>query len=385
VSTLLAGAARRDVTPSGSPRLAGHASRTTASEGVASPLAVRVVAVSDGSRTVLLGVADALWWPPEASDEIRARVAGALGLEEAAVILHATHSHSAPQPSTAFAPTLGEPDPDFMHALEQGVLDAGREALANLTACRVFAGTANEAIGVHRRTWLDGRIQMAPNRDVVIDDRIRVVQLRTGGEVVATVMHHACHPTTTGENLVSSDYPGALARRLDEYYGGTSLVLQGCAGDVRPALLNADGTFRLGDEAEVETFGSRLAAAVERGLTAGSELEPGPVSAHLEHVDLTLESGTRVPLRVVSARLAKGWVLVGLACEPVGRYQQAASDSWVLGYTNGMVGYLPTAQQRLDGGYEPIGSLPHFRLDSPFDEQTESRVVQAITRAAASA
>ena len=385
MSTLLAGAARRDVTPTGSPRLAGHASRTTASGGVASPLAVRVLAVGDGSRTVLLGVADALWWPPEASDAIRARAGRALGLKEAAVILHATHTHSAPQPSTAFAPTLGEPDPDFMRALEQGLLDAGREALDRLAPCRAFAGTAHEAIGVHRRVWLDGRVQMAPNLGIVIDGRVRVVQLRTEGEVAATVVHHACHPTTTGENLVSSDYPGALARRLDEYYGGTSLVLQGCAGDVRPALVNADGTFRLGDEAQVQSLGARLAAAVERGLTASSELEPGPISAHLEHVELTLESGTRVPLRVVSAQLAEGWVVVGLACEPVGRYQQAAPDTWVLGYTNGMVGYLPTADQRLEGGYEPLGSLPHFRLDSPFDEQTEARVVHAINRAVAGA
>jgi hypothetical protein len=343
-----------------------------------------VLAVSDGSRTVLLGVADALWWPPEASDAIRARVARSLGLEEAAVILHATHSHSAPQPSTAFAPTLGEPDPGFVRALEQAVLDAGREALDSLSPCRAFAGIDHEAIGVHRRAWRNGRIQMAPNPDVVIDDRVRVVQLRTGSEVVATVVHHACHPTTTGENLVSSDYPGALARRLDGYYGGTSLVLQGCAGDIRPALVNADGTFRLGDEAQVEDFGARLGAAVKRGLAAAAELEPGPVSAHLEYVDLALESGTRVPLRVVGARLAREWVLVGLACEPVGRYQQAAPDTWVLGYTNGMAGYLPTAQQRLEGGYEPVGSLPHFRLDAPFDGQTEVRVVQAIIRAAAS-
>lgn len=384
MSTLLAGAARRNVTPTGSPRLAGHASRTTASQGIASPLAVRVLAVSDGSRTVLLAVADALWWPPEASDAIRARVARSLGLEEAAVILHATHSHSAPQPSTAFAPTLGEPDPDFVRALEQGVLDAGREVLDSLSPCSAFAGIDHEAIGVHRRAWRNGRIQMAPNPDVVIDDRVRVVQLRTGSEVVATVVHHACHPTTTGENLVSSDYPGALARRLDGYYGGTSLVLQGCAGDIRPALVNADGTFRLGDESQVEDFGARLGAAVKRGLAAAAELESGPVSAHLEYVDLALESGTRVPLRVVGARLAKEWALVGLACEPVGRYQQAAPDTWVLGYTNGMTGYLPTAQQRLEGGYEPVGSLPHFRLDSPFDGQTELRVVQAIIRAAAS-
>lgn len=65
------------------------------------------------------------------------------------------------------------------------------------------------------------------------------------------------------------------------------------------------------------------------------------MSAHLEQVGLTLESGHDGSAGGGGARLAKG--LVWLACEPVGRYQQAAPDAWVLGYTNGMAGNLHAA------------------------------------------
>lgn len=379
---LLAGASRVDVTPRTRAHLAGHASRTSPSEGIASPLAVRALALADGDQRVLLAVADALWWPPEREHEIRAGVGAELGLPPDSVILHATHTHSAPQPSNAFAPTLGPTDPAFLDSLSEAVLHADRAAFERLEPVTGEHGCAHEQVGVHRRKIVDGIVRMAPDPTIQIDDRVRVVQLRAGNRVVATLVHHACHPTTTGENLISSDYPGALARRCDATHGGTTLVLQGCAGDVRPALVTAGGAFRLGQESDVEVVSERLLAAVERALLASAPLTPVPLHITASKIGLTLESGTRVPLSMVSLTAAQNWHIIGLACEPVGRYQAAAPEAWVLGYTNGMVGYLPTTDQRHAGGYEPLGSLPRFRLDSPFDGQTEPPVVSALVQAA---
>lgn len=376
---LRAGAALADVTPDGPVRLAGHAFRSTDSEGVASPLGVRVLVLDDGRNRVLLASADALWWPPEHITRLRARTAAALDLPADAVLLTATHTHSAPQPSAAFAPSLGRPDPDFPHRLESGLIAAGRIAVDRLARCRLIAAQARERIGVHRRLVVDERTVMAPNRSVPVDDRVRVVQLVADQGTVATVVHLACHPTTTGDNLVSADHPGALARWLDRDQGGTTLVLQGCAGDVRPDLTDGDGHFRLGTEADAVALGERVArASVEALRTGGEELVPTALRAVSSRIPLTLESGTEVPLTMSRARLAADWEIIGLGCEPVGRYQQAAPQAWVTGYTNGMIGYLPTADQLRDGGYEPCGSLPHFRLDSAFRPDTEARVVAAI-------
>ena len=376
-----AGAARRDVTPAVPVSLAGHASRTTSAPSVASPLAVRLLVLDDRSTRLVLAVADALWWPPEAASAIRARVAARLGTTPACVWLHATHTHSAPQTSDHFAPTLGEFRPEFTDALEAAVTDAGAEAIAALTGVTLQLGEDCERIGVHRRRPTPDGVSMAPNDDVPVDDRVRVARLTSAVGVVATVVHHACHPTTTGENAVSSDWPGAMARDLDAD-GGVTLFLQGCAGDTRPDLRSAPDRFRLGDEAEAVILGRRIAAAARRGLADPRPAAWRELEVEAGAVDVHLEDGSALSLTVVGAHLAEGWRLVGLACEPVMRYQRAAPEAWVCGYTNGMLGYLPTAAQRIEGGYEPIGSLKHFRLSEPFDADTEPAVVAEVQRLA---
>ncbi len=376
-----AGAARRDVTPAVPVPLAGHASRTSSAPSVASPLAVRVLVLDDGSRRLVLAVADALWWPPEAAPAMRQRVAARLGTTPACVWLHATHTHSAPQTSNRFAPTLGEFRPEFTDALEAAVSDAGTEAIATLTDVTLALGEARERIGVNRRRPTPEGISMAPNDDIRVDDRVRGARLTSADGVVATVVHHACHPTTTGDNAVSSDWPGAMARDLDAD-GGVTLFLQGCAGDTRPDLRFASDRFRLGGEADAVDLGGRIAAAARRALAAPRAGAWRELEVETGAVDVRLEDGTALSLTAVGAHLAEGWRVVGLACEPVLRYQRAAPEAWVCGYTNGMLGYVPTAGQRVEGGYEPIGSLKHFHLSAPFDADTEPAVVAEIQRLA---
>ena len=377
---LLAGATRRDITPTWPAKLAGHEMRRGLAEGVATPLYLRVLALSDGETSILIGVIDALWWPPEASDDIRARVAAELGLEPHFVVLHATHTHSSCQLSTAFAPTLGEFDPQFLELAVTSLIQGGRQALDELRPCTAHAGMTHTRIGTYRRSLRDGSIVMQPDISVPIDDRLRVVQLRAGNEVIATVVHYACHPTTTSEMRISADFPGILTSQLDESEGGTSLMLQGCAGDVRVATLNPEqDTFIPGDADDVIGFGTQLAEATRDALQQATELTPSRLEAALSQVPVTLASGTDKPLRIIRLRLAEQWLWIGMACEPVGRYQQVAPAAWISGYTNGMIGYLTTAQQLREGGYEPLASLPHFGLDSPFAEETEALVVDALT------
>ncbi len=375
MTAMLAGAALRDVTPYDRPvSIPGHALGSSRTDRVDSPLAVRVLALDDGRARLLLAVADCLWWPPEAAEGARATVAASLGLDPDHVVLHATHTHTAPQPGTKYAPHLGQPDPAFLATLVAAVVDAGREALGRLVPVTLEQASTRHRIGVHRRRLVDGVVTFAPDPAVPIDDRVRVAQLRAGAEVVATLVHHACHATTTATNAVSSDWPGVIARTLDATLGGVTVVVQGCAGDVRPALVDGD-RFVPGDEADAVRLGTGLADAVLAALP-GTTTDWTPLRVDARTVPLTLESGTEVPLHAVGVHA--GWSLVGLGCEPVGRFQEAAPQAWVLGYTNGMIGYVTTAAQRQAGGYEPLGSLPAFGLDSPFGPDTEATVAALV-------
>ena len=49
-----------------------------------------------------------------------------------------------------------------------------------------------------------------------------------------------------------------------------------------------------------------------------------------------------------------------------------------MGYTNGMIGYIPTAAQIAEGGYESFWSTPYFLLPSPLSPAAERIVKQSL-------
>ena len=53
-------------------------------------------------------------------------------------------------------------------------------------------------------------------------------------------------------------------------------------------------------------------------------------------------------------------------------------------YTNGMIGYLSTAQQIEQGGYEPIESALYFALAGTYSPKIEAIIHAAVASAAQS-
>jgi hypothetical protein len=51
-----------------------------------------------------------------------------------------------------------------------------------------------------------------------------------------------------------------------------------------------------------------------------------------------------------------------------------------LGYTNGMVGYIPTRDGVTEGGYETDRTYEYYGLPSPFAEGVEEAVVQGVRK-----
>jgi len=79
--------------------------------------------------------------------------------------------------------------------------------------------------------------------------------------------------------------------------------------------------------------------------------------------------------------------IVALPCEPftgIGRAirQEVGDDTVVLGYSNGMIGYVPTADEFAHGGYEPWLAPRHFGMPAPFDPSAASVLADAATELA---
>jgi hypothetical protein len=309
-------------------------------------------------------------------------------------------------------------EPAYIHFLMEQVDHAVGIAHDRAETVTVERGSGEcAAIGINRRLPKQGKIEMAPNPAGLVDPEVTVIRFCTPAKQVKGVLFHfACHPTTTSDNRVTSEYCGAAMEELDRQLGdGISCFLQGCCGDVRPAL-HKDGAFFSGNERDVREAGGQLASEVLdilsgpmtalrsaelRAWTTQVELPfqrvPDPAELQADPRDpeivrmwkrLLLDNPHRLTGRhLLSIQLMQicdelSWIAMnGEIVTEYGLFikQRSQSRTLPLGYSNGMIGYVPTARQLREGGYESERSTLPFGYPSPFQEQIEVRIQSAIS------
>lgn len=415
------GTAKIDVTPQQPLPLAGFGHRTGLFQGINRRLYVRVhlfeQSVGGSVRRLLLAQGDIIWWGGERMGPLRAALAEKFGLGGDDIILSAQHTHGGPQTSERISRQIGAADPDYLQSLDRALLAGVETALSNLEPVTVERGSGECRIGIHRRLIVGGAATMAPNPEGPIDPEVTVIRFRKeDGGTKAVLVHYTCHPTTTSDNFVTSDYPGVMAERLEATLGcGTTVAfLQGCTGDIRPAL-HRGGKFYSGHDEDVRRLGRALADEVERVLDGPMrELAPAAISGKRRIVRLPFQQlpsaeqvqalaaegpvraewarllaaypellSADIPFELTKLTLADGLSLLAMNGEVVIGYglfvkERSAGRTLPLGYSNGMVGYVPTAAQIAEGGYEGKESGVYFALPAPFDPSIEPIIRGAI-------
>jgi len=421
MTTLAAGAATVDITPDWPISLAGFASRTHHSEGARHPIHVRVIVLESGGdpgerqRTVIAG-GDFLNWGAEQAPRLRQELATLAGTTPDHVLLAATHSHSGPQTSFGVHSGVGVADQRFVDLLDERTLDAARTALANIEPVTVVRDQSNYPLGMFRRVPRgSGNVGHELTRQGPVDHRLTSIRFVTGDQrVKAVLVHYTCHPVIVAEHFVSPEYTGFAMSHIEQQAQTTALYLQGFCGDINPDW-TGEGRFGRGEDADVQRVGTALADLV-RGhfASAGSVLDPVPLTAEESPVDLpfqhlpdeaTLRANLdaappvgewsrimldhperrtpTIPLIVQRLDLAKGCSLLTMNGEISVAYglrlRERTGDTVLpVGYSNGMIGYVTTAEQIREGGYEPVDSTYYYALPAPFDTSIEEKIERRI-------
>jgi hypothetical protein len=86
----------------------------------------------------------------------------------------------------------------------------------------------------------------------------------------------------------------------------------------------------------------------------------------------------KVLFEITKLTIADGLTFIAMNGEMVAEYglflKSRSPDLVPLAYSNGMIGYVTTAEQLQEGGYEPIESVTYFGLPGPFDQAVEAKV-----------
>ncbi|QYM78526.1 hypothetical protein K0B96_14670 [Horticoccus luteus] len=277
-----AGAVTIDITPREPVFLFGYPHVPRMSTGVHDPLECAALFLQADGRAALFLATDLIFVPRPLVEDVRRRISAATGVEEGAILISATHTHSGPltadQVGNAADPVVPKADQAYLSWLGDRLVDAACRAVSIAVPAEVGRARAQaEGVGSNRH---DPAGPTDPDVPILI---ARDAQTK---EVLACMLVYGMHPTVLHEDstLFSADFPFFTRRFLQEdVFGKRCVVLfhNGASGNQSPRHMTKANTFaeaqRLG-----ENLGRSVAAAVQ-----GVEFAPlASVRYARAHVDL---------------------------------------------------------------------------------------------------
>lgn len=234
-------------------------------EGIHDPIWARALALRDTTgETLVLVAADLPGLGRKHTGPVRRRVSRELGIPESHVILHSTHTHSAPDASGYWSTLMRGHNRRYTTRLREQLFAAIAQALdalrpANLTtattghvACQDPRSGALKTMESCRLPAINNRMDDASagydrfvvQRDlrdpIVGNTRIVAAELTATetGETIATLVNWHNHPDTLGSanRLLSSDYPHYLREYVERTRGGVAVFVAGTVGNQMSGL-----------------------------------------------------------------------------------------------------------------------------------------------------
>jgi len=378
---LHAGVAHHEITPPVGTRLSGFAGRPTenfASTGVRDRLRATALWLHDGITGALIVSLDTIGLTPRDDRRLRQRLAQALGCALEAVVLSCSHTHSGA--ATMEIRATGAKEVAWTREVQRRVVKAAQAAkAAAVPVTCATVGSAPTDAAVNRR-----------RADGPRDPLVRTLLLESAEGPLVLLFHAACHPVALGNQntLLSADWVAAARAILEPAVGCPLLFLQACCGDINPQFRDearsseqADRVGRaLGEaalEAQHQAQPLSLTPIRAAHTTARLPLQPYPTpealveleaaarerlqelgrsdvdQAYLEWVQAVREKPARRSMAATVSVLRLGALtLTGMPGEIFSELSLALPESWVLGFTNGNLGYLYPDSALTEGGYE---------------------------------
>ena len=411
-----AGVAKCVITPKEPMWMSGYAARTKPAEGKIHDLWAKALFLEDSlGNSSLLITSDIVYFTKGISDLIRNELQEKLGLSKSQVILNSSHTHSGPElignnlrytyskhfdqvyQTNGKYSKLSE---DYSYWLANRVVELAEEAKNSKHPVNIFSGNGTVRFQVNRRNNKESELTNLHELKGPNDYSVPVLKIEDkDGNLDVIVFGYACHATVLSGYEWSGDYPGFAQIDLEnKYEGATAMFFQGAGADLNPLPRRT--------VALAKQYGNELAAAVERTLSDNMQrlspkLEVAYSEINLDFVesDLTaieqlkdvikessgyadydkrnakfvleqLEAGKKInttfyPYPIQAWKMGQQ-VIVALGGELTVGYairlkQIFGNNIFVLGYSNDVTGYIPTAKILQEGGYEgaraPIPSM----------------------------
>ena len=423
--TWKAGVARAVATPETGVWLAGYGTKRPP-DGTLHDLWIKALALeAPGGERVVLVTSDFQGVPKEMTDRVFAELRKKYKLERRQVMITFSHNHCGPRLGSDlvdYYPVEAEQEKlvaEYTAVMEARLVALVGEALGNLAPATLATGRGRATFAVNRRNNREADVpdllaKGVPLKGPVDHDVPVMTVTGRGGKLVAILFGYACHPTTLSFTRWCGDYPGFAQVALEKNHpGATAMFVNTCGGDQNPLPRR---TVEL-----CEKYGGMLADAVEQvlrkplrpvspGLRTAFAYADLPYEKVVTRGDLLaaaketkaikkrwagrllkrLDAGERFaaayPYPVHSWKLGTDTLMIGLGAEAVVDYALAfkaeyGPDTWVCGYADDMIAYIPSRRVWDEGGYEGGPNLYEYgRPALRWAGDVEARITHTVTK-----
>lgn len=424
-----AGVAKINITPEKPMWMAGYAAREKPAEGKMTDLWAKALVLEDpvGTRAVLVTL-DLVGIDRELSVSICDKLQTKYGLKRSQIALNCSHTHSGPVVAKNLRPmheySLEKPQQELIHQysnkLESEIVTVVGQALAKLAPAKLEWGSGKTDFAVNRRANKEadvpklreaGQLKGPSDHDLPV-----LVAKDNSGKPLAVVCGYACHATVLSGYDWSGDYPGFYQIEIEKAHpGAIALFWAGCGADQNPIPRR---------QVELaEKYGKQLAAAVEDVVKKPLTPISGRLSTKYEEIPLafaklptrddlvaqTKDTNKYIAMRakMLLEEVDAGKPLSQTYAYPVQLWQlgselqwfflggevvvdfgirtkaeQHGVKTWIAGYSNDVMAYIPSRRVLTEGGYEGGGAMVYYGQPTVWSEQVEAQIMEEITRQA---
>ena len=420
-----AGVARAVITPKTSVWLAGYGSKR-APDGKLHDLWMKALALEDtAGRRVVMITSDFQGVPKVMSDPAFALVQKKFGLKRDQIMITFSHNHCGPRLGDDLVDYYPVDDAqvalveEYTQQMITALVDMVGQALDRLEPAHLRTGQGRTTFAVNRRNNREADVPalLAQGTPLVgpVDHSVPVMTVtRPNGKLEAVLFGYACHPTTLSFTKWCGDYPGFAQLELERNHPGlTAMFVNTCGGDQNPLPRR---------KVELcERYGHMLAVAVEETLKQPLKPVSTGLRTAFEYIDLpylkvmsrsdlneALKSTNRIkkrwaarmlrkldagdtfetayPYPVHAWRLGKNTLMIGMGAETVVDFalrfkREFGPGTWVCGYADDMISYIPSRRVWEEGGYEGGSNLYEYgRPAYRWAGDVENRIAASVQK-----
>lgn len=399
-STMLkAGISKLNITPNEDLYMGGYdeSCRMGPSEGNFGNIYARALVFDDESIKVAFIELDVVSLPPADYDPLRKKISEGTGIPFDHIVLGCVHNHAAPYPGGKNI------NSGWYKNLDYKIIETVKDAITDLEPVKIGGGFGISTIAMNRRKRMtdtlsyltfdennssqsygkyktdnpvkiiemEGVFRLGANPGGPIDREVGIIRIdKLSGQPKAAFVNYACHGTSLGgrNNMISPEWNGHMLEYIEQQYPGLiGLFAQGAAGDINPRFVGGlegykddlENTKNLGYEIGKEVV--RVFNTIETGIPVSSEIKLvyDNIECPKKYGEVVKDfKNTTIEVPITAVKIDEfTWVTFpGELFHEIGQKIKSCTHSkysYLVGYSNGSLGYLPTQHAYSEGGYEP--------------------------------